>query len=82
MPLQTTQTDDPWMGPQQVFNKFAWMDRELSSRLQSLSLNQARDTKLAEAIEAGRVYGLQKQFYYMKLKRSLNAEHPETEAMW
>jgi hypothetical protein len=34
------------------------------------------------AIEEGRVYGLQKQFYDMKLKRALNAEHPETEAMW
>ena len=80
--MQTTQTDDPLMGPQQVFNKFARMDRELSNKLQSLSLHQARDAKLAEAIEAGRVYGLQKQFYDMKLKRSLNAEHPETEAMW
>jgi hypothetical protein len=82
MPVQTTRTDDPWGHPQQVFNKFARTDRELSNRLQSLSLHQARDTKLAEAIEAGRVYGLQKQFYDMKLKRSLNAEHPEAEAMW
>ena len=82
MPVQTTQTDDPWMGPQQVFNKFARTDRELSNRLQSLSLQQARDTKLAEAIEAGRIYGLQKQFYDMKLKQALNADHPETEAMW
>ena len=82
MPVRTTQTDDPWMGPQQVFNKFARIDRELSNRLQSLSLHQARDTKLAMAIEEGRVYGLQKQFYDMKLKRALNAEHPETQPMW
>ena len=80
--MQTTQTDDPWMGPQQVFNKFARLDRELSNKLQSLSIHQARDTKLAEAIEAGRVYGLQKQFYDMKLKRALNADRPETEPMW
>ena len=82
MPVQTTQTDDPWGHPQQVFNKFARTDRELSNRLQSLSLHQARDTKLAEAIEAGRVHGLQKQFYEMRLKRGLDNERPETQPMW
>ena len=56
MPVQTTQTDDPWGHPQQVFNKFARIDRSLSNKLRELSLHQAHDTKLAEAIEAGRVH--------------------------
>ena len=82
MPVQTTQIYDPWMGPQQVFNKFARVDRGLSNKLRELSLHQAHDTKLAEAIEAGRIYGLQKQFYDMKLKRQLNSQHPQVEPMW
>ena len=80
--MQTSQTDDPWMGPQQVFNKFARIDRELSSKLRELSLHQAHDTKLAFAIEAGRIYGLQQQFYNMRLKRELNRQRPPTEDMW
>ena len=82
MPVQTTQTDDPWGHPQQVFNKFARIDRSLSNKLRELSLHQAHDTKLAQTIEAGRVYGLQKQFYEMKLKRDLDRERPETQPMW
>ena len=82
MPVLATQTDDPWMGPQQVFNKFARVDRQLASRLDSLNAHQAHDNKLAFAIEAGRIYGLQKQFYDMKLKRHLNSQHQQVEPMW
>ena len=82
MPVLATQTDDPWMGPQQVFNKFSRIDRALASRLNSLSAHQAKEDKLASAIESGRVYGLQQQFYEMRLKRKLNQQHPPTEDMW
>ena len=82
MPVLATQTDDPWMGPQQVFNKFARLDRQLASRLDSLNAHQAKDNKLAFAIEAGRIYALQQQFYNMRLKRELNRQRPPTEDMW
>jgi len=82
MPVLATQTDDPWMGPQQVFNKFSRIGRELASRLNSLNSHQAKDDKLAFAIESGKIYGLQQQFYEMRLKRKLNQQHPPTEDMW
>ena len=56
MPVQTTQTDDPWTGAQHIYNKFARIDRALSSRLRELSLHQAHDVRLAAAVEEGRVY--------------------------
>ena len=70
------------MGPQQVLNKFSRIDRELASRLDSLNAHQAKENKLAFDIEAGRIYGLQQQFYEMRLKRQLNQQHPPTEEMW
>jgi hypothetical protein len=53
-------------------------------RLGALSEHQARDDKLAFAIEAGRVYGLRQQKYDMVLKRQLNRDvrRPHTEEMW
>jgi hypothetical protein len=50
------------------------MDRLLASRLAELSTEQANDTKLEAAVEAGRVYGLQQQRYSMILKRELNRD--------
>jgi hypothetical protein len=48
-----------------------------------LTKAQARDTKLANAIEAGRTYGLQQQFYEMKLQRQLGKKlHGLTEDSW
>jgi hypothetical protein len=82
MPVLTTQTDDPWGSAQQVFNKFARIDRQLANQLDSLNLHQAHDNKLAFSIEAGRVYGLQQQFYNMRLKQQLGRQHPHTEEMW
>jgi hypothetical protein len=37
---------------------------------------------MAEAIELGRIYGLQAQKYDMILKRQLNRIRPETQEMW
>ena len=47
-----------------------------------LSQRQSHDNKLAEAIELGRIYGLQAQKYDMILKRQLNQDKPETQDMW
>jgi len=59
------------------------LDHELGEQLMELSKAQARDNKLAFAIEAGRTYGLQQQFYQMKLQRQLNKKlHGLTEAFW
>jgi hypothetical protein len=49
-------------------------DPRLGQKLKELSADQARDSKLAFALEAGRVYGLRQQFYEMKLQRGLNKE--------
>ena len=47
-------------------------------------MDQARDSKLAFALEAGRIYGLRQQFYDMKLQRGLNKEAKQnhTEERW
>jgi hypothetical protein len=37
---------------------------------------------MAEALELGRIYGLQAQNYDMMLKRQLNRMKPETQDMW
>jgi hypothetical protein len=60
------------------------MDRSLASQLNSLSERQAYDSKLAFALEAGRIYGLRAQNYDMILKRQLNRAYrsPPVERMW
>ena len=47
-----------------------------------LSQRQLHDNRLTEAIELGRIYGLQAQKYDMILKRQLNQDKPETQEMW
>ena len=79
-----TTDQGPWAPAQETFNKFARIDRQRARRLSYLSEHQARDTKLAFAIETGRIYGLRKQKYEMILKRELNQEYlrPPVEASW
>jgi len=81
MPVHQTYTDDPWQPAQAHFNKFARLDRNLGQRLRLLSQRQAQDDRMAEAIELGRIYGLQAQNYDMILKRQLNRMKPETQDM-
>ena len=50
------------------------MDRQVAQRLEGLSKHEARDDKLAFAISSGRVYGLQQQFYDMRLRKELDRE--------
>ena len=82
MPVHQTYTDDPWQPGRAHFNKFARLDRSLGQRLRLLSQRQAQDDRMAEAIELGRIYGLQAQNYDMMLKRQLNRMKPETQDMW
>ena len=48
------------------------MDPSLANRLNELSMHQAADDKMAFAIEGGRCYGLQAQYYHMMLRKQLN----------
>ena len=64
----------PWGSGQDLFNKHVRMDRHLAGQLAELSKDQANDTKLEAAVEAGRVYGLQQQRYAMILKKELNRD--------
>ena len=75
---------NPWATAQELFNKNARMDRKVAKRLNDLSKQQARDDKLAFAIASGRCYGLQQQFYDMRLRKELDREsrHPAGEKLW
>ena len=55
-------------------NRFARIDRNLAKRLNALSEHQARENKLAFAIESGRIYGLRAQKCDLHLKRQLPRE--------
>ena len=60
-----------WRSAAERLNQFASMDPGLRQELNALSRAQARDDKLAFALEAGRIYGLRQEFYEYKLKRDL-----------
>ena len=63
-----------WMTASERMNRFARIDTSLARRLNDLSEHQARENKLAFAIESGRIYGLRAQKCNMLLKRQLNSE--------
>ena len=63
-----------WMTASERMNRFARTDTSLARRLNDLSEHQARENKLAFAIESGRVYGLRAQKCDMRLKRELNSD--------
>lgn len=75
---------NPWATAGERLNKFVSQDPSLGQKLKELSTDQARDNKLAFALEAGRVYGLRQQYYDMKLQRGLNkeTEQEHTEENW
>ena len=60
-----------WRSAAERMNQFANMDTALRQELNALSEAQARDDKLAFALEEGRIYGLRQEFYQYKLKRDL-----------
>ena len=65
---------NPWATAGERLNKFVSQDPRLGQKLKELSADQAHDSKLAFALEAGRMYDLRQQFYDMKLQRGLNKE--------
>jgi hypothetical protein len=74
----------PFGGIAERANNFARQDRTLARHLGALSEQEAMDSKLAAAIEAGRVYGIRQQKYDMLLKKQVNqqAKHPLTQPMY
>jgi hypothetical protein len=74
----------PWAPASETFNKFARMDPHLASQLNDLGKHQAYETKLATAIESGRVYGLRTQALAMMHKKELHFDmrYPPTQRMW
>jgi hypothetical protein len=75
---------NPWATAQENFNKFARQDSQLGRQLADLSMQQARDDKLAFAIEAGRCYGMRTQKLAMNHKKELYKDwkYSPTEPMW
>ena len=74
----------PFGGIAERANNFARQDRTLARHLAALSEQEAMDSRLAVAIEAGRVYGMRQQKYDMLLKKQVNqqAKHPLTQPMY
>lgn len=77
-----TMDPGPWATAQAKFSRNVPLDPELADRLQDLSEEQASQSKLAYAIESGRIYGLRQMKYQMMLQRELNKMTPPTEKMW
>ena len=73
-----------WRTASQRLNAFANMDNNLGRRLAELSIQNAYETKLAAALQSGRIYGLQQQKYDHILRRQLHKawRNPPTERMW
>ena len=73
-----------WMTASERMNRFARTDTSLARRLNDLSEHQARENKLAFAIESGRIYGLRAQKCDMHLKRELNKDwrRPPVQDSW
>ena len=73
-----------WMTASERMNRFARTDTSLARRLNDLSEHQARENKLAFAIESGRIYGLRAQKCDMLLKRELNKDwrRPPVQDSW
>ena len=74
----------PWASAQETFYKFSRQDSQLGRRLADLSMQLARDDKLAFAIEAGRCYGMRTQKLAMNHKKELYKDwkYSPTEPMW
>jgi hypothetical protein len=60
------------------------MDTNLGKRLAELSTHDAHETKLASALQSGRIYGLRQQKYDHILRQQIHKDwqHPPVERMW
>ena len=74
--------DNPWPTAADRLNKHVRWDTRLATHLNELSEDQSSEVKLAHAIEHGRCYGLQQQYYQMVLRRQLNREKVEVQGPW
>jgi hypothetical protein len=52
-------------------NEFANVDPSLRREINTATMAQARDDKIAFKLEEGRMYGLRQEYYNNKLKRDL-----------
>ena len=64
-------TSDPWASASQKLSQFARTDTSVAKRLNRLGETQAHQTKLAFAIEEGRIYGLRQEKLNNILRRQL-----------
>jgi len=60
-----------WRSAAERMNDFARVDPSLRKELNTVSMAQARDDKIAFKLEEGRMYGLRQEYYNNKLKRDL-----------
>ena len=60
-----------WRSAAERMNDFARVDPSLRKELNTVSMAQARDDKIAFKLEEGRMYGLRQEYYGNKLKRDL-----------
>ena len=73
-----------WQTASERLNRFAQMNRRLQAELAILSMEQARNDKMAFKLEEARTYPMRQMNYNFVLKRQLDAEahRPHAEKMW
>ena len=73
-----------WDGAAVYMNRNADLNRNLFAKRDRLCQAQAYDTKMEEAIDKGRIYGLGAQMCDMSLKRKLDSimQHPPVSVHW
>jgi hypothetical protein len=60
-----------WRSAAERMNEFANVDPSLRREINTVTMAQARDDKIAFKLEEGRMYGLRQEYYNNKLKRDL-----------
>ena len=60
-----------WRSAAEIMNEFANVDPSLRREINTVTMAQARDDKIAFKLEEGRTYGMRQQYYQNKLKRDL-----------
>ena len=63
-----------WRSAQEWMFRNVDLNPSLFGKMEVLCKKQAKETKVAEAIELGRIYGLGQQHYDMRLKRELDLQ--------
>ena len=73
-----------WQTASERLNRFAQMNRRLQAELAILSMEQARNDKMAFKLGEARTYPMRQMNYNFVLKRQLDVEahRPHAEKMW